>query len=315
MLITGTFVQPYQTVNKSHPPLDWTKEQWKKEFRYLEQIGINLIIPQFSVYDNEAYYFSEIVPCITKNDQLEIILSLADEWKFQIMVGLTLDSSYWYGEKTVSYWENEVERNKKFVDELWKKLGHHPSFWGWYIPHEIDDVTAKPEPMRLVVTRLLNEISSYCHKKTPGLPVSIAPFFSNAMPPDEYEKWWTKTLQGAGIDILMLQDGVGCHRGDIQRDIPPYYTAGKNACLHTGVEFWTDLEIFDQIHCPPVDDLPLDKWDAIPAKIKRVTAQIETTAPYVSRIVCFDFTHYMSPQMGEKQAKLFQDYKHYIEYR
>ena len=142
--------------------------------------------------------------------------------------------------------------------------------------------------------------------------MSIAPFFSNAMPPEEYEKWWIKTLQGAGIDILMLQDGVGCHRADIPRDIPPYYGAGKQACLKTGVEFWTDLEIFDQIHCPPVDDLPLDKWDAVPADIERIKAQIETTAPYVSRITCFDFTHYMSPQMGKKQVQLFNNYKNYI---
>lgn len=315
MLITGTFIQPFQIINKSHPPFDLTRNQWEKEFEYLSQVGINLIIIQFSVYDKEAYYLSDLVPCITKVDQIETILSLADERNMQVMLGLSLNSSYWYGEKPGSYWDEELAWNKKVIDELWKKYGLHPSFWGWYIPHEIDDVTAKPEPMRQLIARLLHEISSYCHLKTPQLPVGIAPFYSMAMTPAKFELWWTKTLSDAGIDILMLQDGVGCHRVDIQRDIPPYYNAGKNACIHTGVEFWTDLEIFDQIHCPPVDDLPLDKWDALPADINRIKAQIETTAPYVSRIVCFDFTHYMSPQMGEKQKNLFNEYLNYIRYK
>jgi hypothetical protein len=314
MLISGTFLQLYKQVDKTKPGFDWSAAEWSKEFDYLAQIGMKLIIIQYSVYDHEAYYFSKLAPAVVKTDQIETILSLADERKFKVMLGLTLTSSYWYNKKPPEYWDEEIRRNKQFVDELWGKYGHHQSFWGWYIPHEIDDVTGKPEPMRQLITKLLNEMRSYCHQKTPKLLVGIAPYFSNAMTPTEFEDWWTRTLHGAGIDILMLQDGVGCHRAVIERDIPLYYGALQKACKNTGVEFWTDLEIFDQIHCPPVDNEPVEKWAAVPADIKRIKAQIETTAPFVKRIVCFEFTHYMSPQMGDKQKKLFQDYINFVDY-
>ena len=79
------------------------------------------------------------------------------------------------------------------------------------------------------------------------------------------------------------------------------------------MDFWTDLEIFDQFHCPPVDNLPLEKWDANPASMERIIKQISIEESFVSRIVCFEFTHYMSPQMGNLQQKLYNAYRDWLQ--
>lgn len=312
MLIDGTFIQLYKVINKSQVPLDWTELQWETEISWMKTIGFQLIIIQFSAFDNQAYYPSNIIPMGGKHDQIDIILSLAQKMNMQVMVGLTLESTWWKGVSDSGYFQRDLEKNIKIANELWDKYSHYSSFWGWYIPHEIDDTYSKPDEHRKQITDLLEKMTAHLHQLSPGKPVGIAPYYSMNMTPQEYEQWWLKTLSAAKLDIMMLQDGVGCHRPNLDRDIVPYYQAMQKACQKTGVEFWSDLEIFDQIHCPPVDNLPLEHWDAMPAALERIKRQIFLEEPFVSRIVCFEFTHYMSPQMGIAQRKLYDDYKQWI---
>jgi len=312
MKIEGSFYQPFARVNKTATQLDWDREHWNKELNWMKNVGMDLIIIQFCVYEGRAYYPSAIFPQAGKNDQVEIILSEAEKVGMKVMVGLTLDNQWWKGVNSEEYIRHELEMNSNLARELWTKYGHFSSFWGWYIPHEIDDWGAEPENVRELITRLLTHLSAFLKNMTPGKPVGIAPYYSMRMAPKVYEEWWFRTLKSSGIDIVMLQDGVGCHRPDIEKDITPYYQALNSACRRTQVQCWTDLETFDQIHCHPVDDWPVEKWDAVPASIDRVARQIELEEPWVEKIVIFEFTHYMSPQMGEKEEKLYKDYKNYL---
>ena len=43
--------------------------------------------------------------------------------------GLYDSGKYWVS----GAFQKEVEINKKVVEEVWKKYGHHKSFKGWYL--------------------------------------------------------------------------------------------------------------------------------------------------------------------------------------
>ena len=312
MKIEGSFIQPFARVNKQKTQLDWDASQWVKELGYMKAIGMDLIIIQFAAYERQAYFPSKLFPQAGKQDQLENILSQAQVLGMKVMVGLCLDNEWWKGVDSKDYFFKELDINKKMADELWEKYGHYTSFWGWYIPHEIDDMGARPEHIREMIAGLLLDMGNHLRTLSPGKPVGIAPYYGMHMTPAEFEEWWYKTLNTAKMDIMMLQDGVGCHRPDIEKDITPYYAAMQKACQRTGTEFWSDLEVFDQVCCPPIDDTPLELWEANPASIERIKRQIELEAPYLSKIVCFAFTHYMSPQVSVKEEKLYRDYQAYL---
>ncbi len=312
MKIEGSFYQPFERVNKTSTQLDWDRDHWKQELNWMKEVGMDLLIIQFCVYEGRAYYPTTLYPQAGHNDQVENILSEAEKIGMKVMVGLTLDNQWWKGINSEEYIQQELAMNKKLAKDLWDKYGHYKSFWGWYIPHEIDDWGAEPENVRQLISKLLGELSASLKELTPGKPIGIAPYYSMRMTPEAYENWWIKTLESSGIDIVMLQDGVGCHRPDMEKEITPYFQALASACRKTNVHFWTDLEIFNQIHCHPVDDWPVEKWDAIPADMGRIARQIELQEPWVEKIVIFEFTHYMSPQMGENEKTLYKDYKNYL---
>ncbi|HNW35880.1 MAG TPA: DUF5109 domain-containing protein, partial [Candidatus Ozemobacteraceae bacterium] len=43
-----------------------------------------------------------------------------------------------------------------------------------------------------------------------------------------------------------------------------------------------------------------------------LSRQIEGEAPYVDRLICFDFNHYFSPRLGDKAEQLYNEYRAWI---
>ncbi|MEW6227879.1 MAG: DUF4434 domain-containing protein [Bacillota bacterium] len=240
-------------------------------------------------------------------DSVGMAINEAAKRNMQVMLGLTLDPSWWKGNFDAA---GDLERNKQVVDELWSRYGRSPAFYGWYIPHEIDDLNSRGADRLNNLIRFTAELSGYAKQVSSGKPVAIAPFFGMHMTPAEYEKWWKSYLAGARVDIVMLQDGVGCHRVDLYKDVPSYYAALQRAATANNVELWSDVEVFNQTHGWPVDG---GTWAAVPGKIETIAEQLRVEKPYVSRFVAFEFTHYMSPWQGSEQAKLFDEYRKYLE--
>jgi hypothetical protein len=117
-------------------------------------------------------------------------------------------------------------------------------------------------------------------------PVSWAPYTL---------AFWENFLARAGIDDLMIQDGVGAERNNVTTDLPSEYGIISTACEAEHVAFWTDLEIFE---------MP----SFIPAPISRVQAQLALECKYVLKIVVFDVPHYLSLQYSPEAAVLFTAY-------
>ena len=78
-------------------------------------------------------------------------------------------------------------------------------------------------------------------------PWRYSPFISSSRPPPcQVEQLYGQILDQSGIDILLLQDSVGAQKWDtnILQRVAPYFQAFQNACKATGVQFWANLESF-----------------------------------------------------------------------
>src|SRR5690348_5122729 len=91
-------------------------------------------------------------------------------------------------------------------------------------------------------------------------------------------------LKGAGIDILLPQDGVG-ERANSAAACQGYFRALKEACDAHGVRMWAVLECFTRIRA----DI------RVPCDPNRLVPQFENAHGVADAFVIYDFFHYMNP--------------------
>lgn len=238
-------------------------------------------------------------------DPIGTILSAAEQRGMKVWLGLGLDPNYWQG---VFNPEQSAAENTELMLTLEGLYGHSPALVGYYLPEEIDDRSFVSERAHEAMIQYLAAMADNTHNLT-GRPVMVAPYFG--MNPDAlgYANWWDATLERANIDVIALQDGVGTRRTTAQQGVPVYRELARVTARH-GVALWSDLEVFEQIHGWPVDELA---WQATPARLGTVLEQLRLEAPYVQKFVTFDFTHHMSPRLGSMAADLYAGYLEYLQ--
>lgn len=289
--LDGAFIQ-YQ---------DWMKpmdaQAWQKELEALRQARFRLVIVQW-LQENQNRYIPDSP---AKPDPTEILLAYADRHAMQVFVGLTMDDAWWRRSLERDYLDGRAKAACQVAETAWRRFGKHRSFAGWYIPQETWDgayTAGQIESLRA----FFRQISDRCKALSGGKPVAFSPFFAQNSPPKTVEAVYGSLLAGAGIDILMLQDGVGARGwdGEVADRVVPYFRAFRKACLRNGVAFWSDLEAFR---------LSGKASSAfVPADMERIGRQLTAEAPFVQRFVTFDFFHYLSPYRGEAQKRLYDRY-------
>ena len=290
--LTGTFLQ----LDGSNLP--WREEEWRKELSYMKQIGMDTLIIASVAFDSTSFYPSRFLSKFQQlgtNDPIETLLSLSDKMRIDVYLGLY--SWNWEGKGSEEDFGNFAELNIKVAKELYSLYSKHPSFKGWYI---LSWELGNAPPIGNVDVRAYKRVVDFLRKLNPKKKIIIAPYFTLDISFEKLGEGWRKLLPFLKIDILALQDGVGCDRGIKPEHIPSYFSSMKKACEENKVEFWGDLEIFD---------IP-SGWK--PAKIERIREQIEKMKPFVKKIVVWEFNHYMSPLKGGEQRKLYEEYKKFL---
>lgn len=240
-------------------------------------------------------------------DPIGTIVSAAEQRGMQVWIGLSLDPNYWQG---IFDPAASAAANTALMLELEELYGDSPAIAGYYLPEEIDDRSFVNEHAHEAMIQYLSAMVEVAHEQV-GRPVMVAPYFGMTPNATAYAAWWDTTLERAPVDIIAMQDGVGTRRTTTQEGVPVYAALAEVVAKH-GLTLWSDLEIFEQIHGWPVDELP---WQANPARIETVLEQLKLEAPYVTKFVTFDFTHHMSPRLGGMGADLYNSYMEYLEGR
>lgn len=275
------------------------RQAWELELDAMRRAGLRTLVIQYLEFEGTS--FMPPNDGGQAPDPTAIILDYADRNRMGVFVGLTTNNEWWRAAEDAAFLAKLSARSKELADAAWSRYGTHASFAGWYLPSEPSDslaATAVPG-----MRKLFRGISDHCKRLSNGKRVTISPFLTGEAAPEAVERNYTDLLADAGIDIVMLQDGVGARGWDkaVEPKVRPLFRAMRDACLTTGVELWADVEVFRNVGT-------VEKPAFVPADTARIGRQLAVEAPFVSQFIAFDFFHYMSPHRGEKQKALHEAY-------
>lgn len=270
--ISGTFIT--LSLDNSGQNSVYTIEEWKKEIKKLQQLRINKILIQYSVYQHIAWFKPCKLQQISKNvDAINQLFDAVNNTDIQVFLGLAFSESWNKADKSnPELYQNLLSIQKQTIDELFTLLGSNKNFGGWYIPQEINDLEWQNEPNKSLLFNWLDHTSQYAHNKDTTKPIIIAPFFNLWQPADVIGQWYNELLKEAPhIDWIFLQDGVGTTRKEVNIDIPLYFNEIQQACMKNNRKFGATIEVFQQTSGWPLNNL---KFDAVPASIERINSQL-----------------------------------------
>jgi len=280
--IRGSFLQP--ALGDA-----WTLKQWRDEFHYMRDAGLNQMVIQWTADSKEkTTIYPSGVAGYTQNTEHDVVdraLDAADASGAQVYLGLQINDDWWTKYITDKPWlKNEAKVANLLADDLWKRYRHHRSLTGWYLGFEVDNVESTPAEWDNLVA-FYRTVGNHLHQLTPGKPIVISPFFSTKadLSPSQWQTMWEYVLKRSPIDVLALQDGVGVAHAT-RAQLPEWFSAVRNAIQNSRprMQFWADTETFT--------------LDSEPRPIRSIVNDMCAVRSYVSSYLSFSFNHYMSPQ-------------------
>jgi len=287
--LDGTFVQ------LSGGQIAYESASWE---RVLQTIGTHTggeIILQFTGDAQGSFEARDgprrVVP-------IEALLAAADGARMRVHLGLHLDAR----------WPHTADLDALPLplgdDASARALGalceRHRSCVGWYLSPEFDDMTHGDPSVEPRVTAWLTRASAKLRSLASPRPVSVSTYRGGRFGPDGFAAFWGRVLPGTGIDVLMFQDGGGTGRGDPETTAA-YLRALRPVLDRTNVRLWAVIELFEQVHGPPVDAQP---FAAVAGSYPSVRARIDVARLYADRLVAFSLLDYAVPARGRSAAQL-----------
>lgn len=306
MKITGTFLDE---ISHDIPHQNWGPKEWDADFQAMKAIGIEEVILIRCGHKRQITFPSQVLineeKCFSPyTDLVELFLTLADKYNMRFYFSTYDSGQYWIeGEQ-----KKEIDLSKKVCEEAYAKYGHHKSFGGWYVCHEVSRRVPGIIDIYADLGKFLKGIAD--------LPVMISPYIDGVkcvhsssglirkdkgITVEEHYKQWDEIMAGikGGIDIVAFQDGhVDLH------EEADFLAANKELTDKHGLECRTNTETFDRDM--PIRFLPI-KWEKLWLKMQAAEkAGIE-------KAITFEFSHFMSPNsMYLSAGHLYNRYKEYI---
>lgn len=292
--ITGTFIDD---ITYDIPSSNWSYDEWKNDLDNMQKIGIDTVIFIRGGLENKTIFPSKVFNTEDTDDFAGFILEETAKRDMKVFFGLYISNIDWNKGDA----QGEIVKNTAFVDEIWERYGHYPSFEGWYIPQECNCD-------ELNFGDILLGLSRICKEKAPDKQVLISPFFKThittlegqtPLSPEETYEVWDKlfTYGGKDIDICAFQDGTAP-----LSQMTEYYMAIKKVCDKHNIKTWVNTETFERdVRCMyyPIPFTELKR------KLNKHTA-------YAEKIITFEFSHFLSPQSIYPSARnlnnLYVDY-------
>lgn len=289
----------------------WTDARLNELFADFKRLQLSRVIVQWTASGRRAFYPStkfESVP----EPPLDSILRLADASGMKVRLGLADNPTFW-AEIAASRPGDQVERalqrmrsrSLETASELLAIINSHPSFDGWFITEEIDDINWMQPERRTILRSHLSSLSTALGRLRPSTSIAISGFSNANCDPAALERFWSEILDGTGIDRVFFQDGIGARKLDLDY-APMYFAAMKRAITSRGLDLAIVIELFEQVAGPPVSSAP---FRAVAAPIDRVRRQLSLAGEFsTTGIVAFSAPDYMVRGAGPSALQLFNDY-------
>lgn len=241
-------------------------------------------------------------------DVVGTILNQASKNGQHVFVGLGRGPDLlltWTGFDDQSRKQAVLAHSMKTATELWVLYGHEPSFYGWYLTHEANDIARASKAYYNPITQFLRTFRA-------DKPVLISPAGTPILSP--------QALAESEVDIFAYQDAVGSgyvpyqNTFDPQRRmemLPEVYATYARAHRDSGKHLWANLEIWQM-------DGP-EYGNSYPPDFERVQEQLKMEQQHVDVITTYTLLGFMEPPAstvelgGPKAVRLFEAYRNYYQ--
>lgn len=292
MKIHGTFFEfhHHNTAEGKYwnPTIDgFTENDWRKKVQEIAKTGMEYIVVMATALYEKSYFRSAVYPLaeIPCKDPVEAVLDEADRCGIKVFLG---NGFYGDWEKAAINIVDEgvIGRSFRAMEELAVLYAHHPSFYGWYFPDE----TRIKDKFSQEFVKYVNRCSAHCHALTPHKRTLIAPYGTRWVKADDA---YVRQLAALDVDFIAYQDEVGVRKVKVD-DTCFSFEALKKAHDAAGrARLWADVEIFDF-------EGDVYKSALIPAPVERVKKQLENVAPFVDKILVYQYLGLMNPATVER---------------
>lgn len=311
-LLQAAWVDPGALVVGTYPSArPATPEDVRAAVNAMKAVGMQIIIITYVEYVLNgwgAFYPTKLAglgkPRVTF-DVVGLILDQAAKNGQHVFIGLGRGNDLhltFEGFNNAARVERALVLGKQVASELWGLYGHCPSFYGWYLTHEANDIAG--------AGRYYDPMADYLHAFSPDKPVMVAPSGTPVVTPE--------ILRRSHVDIFAYQDAVGAGYVPYQYTYQPedrltmlkdVFASYRTAHIGTRKHIWADLEVWEMAG-PRYEK-------AYAADFSRVRRQIEIEQNFVEMITAYEFLGMMSPPRsslklgGDSAARLYRDYRDY----
>ena len=289
-----------------NPALEkFTGEQWREKIREISALGMEYTVVMATALYERCYFKSSVFPFADMpcEDPIEEILSEADECGMKVFLGNGFYGDWRKAGKNIKS-QAVIDRSFRAMDELAVLYGHHKSFYGWYFPDETCIILRFSKDF----IKYVNLCSARCRELTPDKKTLIAPYGTNLVLSSDY---FVRSLAETDVDFIAYQDEVGVKKTKVDRTEKIFEKLRRAHDKAGRAELWADIELFDF-------EGMVYKSALIPASFERIKKQIENAAPYVDKILSYQYLGIMNPSDSkafaghQNSVKLYEDYREYL---
>ena len=282
-------------------------------------VGIRMVVVTYVeylgtfAYPSDIEFFDHDVGRVASGsvfdfDLVEAVLDQADREGMHVFLGLgrsgdthllwEFDDARWDGRNATA-----IDIATRVADELWRRYGQHPSLYGWYLTHEMNDLAR--------ASAYYDPVCAHVAGLAPGAPVLVAPAGTPIVDRD--------ALARSRVDIFAYQDAVGAgyvpnvYTYDPRRRIETLdeiYAGYRAAHRDSGKHLWADLEIWEM-------DGSVGYTGAYPPSWERVAEQLKIAARHVDLVTAYEWSGFMdhpgsaNPRTDPRALELYTRYAAY----
>jgi Domain of unknown function (DUF4434) len=290
-----------------------TDDQWRELVRGMHGIGFDIGVIEDLFHNDPPHYVdqnsltvedfpglpmypSQLYPIrfgLAASDPLEAVLSEGDKLGMHFLVGIGIFAFF-------DFSENSLAWHKAVVDEVLDKYGHHPSFYGIYVPEEGPGSLGSDEAHRKQLIHFFTEFRAHLNAKAPD---KVLLYALNCYHVRKGKEYYPQLL--ANLDIVCPFAFARMPADDWSGEEAMNFF--KEQCDAAQCHLWMDLEAFV---FGPGNALIPRPIEGIGSDLSRFTS-FETT-------LCYAYTGlFNAPEQsvhlgGPATVKAYNDYKNFL---
>ncbi len=284
--ITGSFISAHAPDYIGVPTINWTAEDWGREFRTMKNYGLDTVILQAAAWKEleECYFPSEILKNFENFDIITPLVEAAQTEKMTLFLGGLGSVAGWdlqNEEKT----NREIELHKSVLNELAELYGSKIN--GFYFPCETAFRGKRNIEHENQYSKILGEFCRTARELLPGKQIIMSPaskYFAGC--DDDFLACWKNLFSVAAPDILAPQDSIGCGGSNLANQ-SAMWALWKKLADEKFCRLWANIELFERRTFGGED--PFDA-----ATSDRVKCQITNVAPYTEKCICWEFSYFVN---------------------